>query len=57
MHRHRHTEWGQREGEKRMRTHGGYVPVVGAPTGGVDKAAGDARDEELVGDLQLGYRV
>jgi hypothetical protein len=37
-----------------------YVPelsVVGASTGGVDKTPSDARNEELVGDLELGYRV
>jgi len=37
-----------------------YVPelsVVGAPTGEVNETPGDARNEELVGDLELGYRV
>ena len=31
--------------------------MVGAHTGGVDKAAGDVRDEELIEDLRLGYQV
>ena len=33
------------------------LPVVGAPAGGVDETAGDARDEELVGDGELDDRV
>lgn len=33
------------------------LSVVGAPAGGVDQATRDARNEELVRDLELGYRV
>jgi hypothetical protein len=33
------------------------LPVVGATAGGVDETAGDARDEELVGDGELDDRV
>ena len=39
----------------RTRVYAPELSVVGAAAGGVDETPGNARNEELVGDHELGY--